>query len=127
MQNYNLQDPKKLNKEFLTGNKNFLNDARGFLIERSGYETSDFKSDDDVYDAYMQHFRRQNVNEFTATRDLIYAQTQTDDNGRARMGRLMDTFDHMDGELGWKAAGDYLGGVFTAPCTYAGIFSFGAA
>ena len=71
MQNYNLQDPKKLNKEFLVGNKNFLNDARGFLIERSGYETSDFKSDDDVYDAYMQHFRRQNVNEYTATRDLI--------------------------------------------------------
>ena len=127
MENYNLQDPKKLNKEFLIGNKNFLNDARGFLIERSGYETSDFKSDDDVYDAFMQHFRRQNVNEFTATRDLIYAQTQTDDNGRARMGRLMDTFDHMDGELGWKAAGDYLGGVFTAPSTYAGIFSFGAA
>ena len=127
MQNYNLQDPKKLNKEFLIGNKNFLNDARGFLIERSGYETSDFKSDDDVYDAYMQHFRRQNVNEFTATRDLIYAQTQADDKGRARMGRLMDTFDHMDGELGWKAAGDYLGGVFTAPSTYAGIFSFGAA
>ena len=127
MENYNLQDPKKLNKEFLIGNKNFLNDARGFLIERSGYETSDFKSDDDVYDAFMQHFRRQNVNEFTATRDLIYAQTQTDDNGRARMGRLMDTFDHMDGELGWKAAGDYLGGLFTAPSTYAGIFSFGAA
>ena len=127
MQNYNLQVPKKLNKEFLVGNKNFLNDARGFLIERSGYETSDFKSDDDVYDAFMQHFRRQNVNEYTATRDLIYAQTLTDDNGRARMGRLMDTFDHMDGELGWKAAGDYLGGVFTAPSTYAGIFSFGAA
>ena len=127
MQNYNLHDPKKLNKEFLIGNKNFLNDARGFLIERSGYETSDFKSDDDVYDAFMQHFRRQNVNEFTATRDLIYAQTLTDDNGRARMGRLMDTFDHMDGELGWKAAGDYLGGVFTAPSTYAGIFSFGSA
>ncbi len=127
MQNYNLHDPKKLNKEFLVGNKNFLNDARGFLIERSGYETSDFKSDDDVYDAFMQHFRRQNVNEYTATKDLIYAQTQTDDNGRARMGRLMDTFDHMDGELGWKAAGDYLGGVFTAPSTYAGIFSFGAA
>ena len=127
MENYNLQDPKKLNKEFLIGNKNFLNDARGFLIERSGYETSDFKSDDDVYDAFMQHFRRQNVNEFTATRDLIYAQTQTDDNGRARMGRLMDTFDHMYGQLGWKAAGDYLGCVFTAPSTYAGIFSFGAA
>ena len=127
MQNYNLQDPKKLNKEFLVGNKNFLNDARGFLIERSGYDTTDFKSDEDVYDAYMQHFRRQNVNEFTATKDLIYAQTLTDDLGRARMGRLMDTFDHMDGELGWKAAGDYLGGVFTAPSTYAGIFSFGAA
>ena len=42
------------------------------------------------------------------------------------MGRLMNTFDRMDMDLGWKAAGDYLGGVFTAPSTYAGIFTFGA-
>ena len=57
---------------------------------------------------------------------ICFAQ-DTDDEGKARMGRLMDTFDRMDSDLGWEAAGDYLGGVFTAPSTYAGMFSFGAA
>ena len=42
------------------------------------------------------------------------------------MGRLMSAFDKMDSDLGLAAAGDYLGGVFTAPSTYAGLFSFGA-
>ena len=43
------------------------------------------------------------------------------------MGRLMDTYDKMDSDFGWKAAGDYVEGVMTAPSTYAGMFSFGAA
>ena len=124
---YHLQNPEKLNQEFLINNKNFQSDATAFLIDRAGYEADDLKNSQDVYNGFMQHFRRQNVNELTAVQDLIYAQSQTDDKGRARMGRLMNTFDHMDGELGWKAAGDYLGGVFTAPSTYAGIFSFGTA
>ena len=134
MQNYNLQDSKKLNKDYLIGNDNFIKDAKDFLIERSnfgtfgqGYDANSFKEKEAVYDAFMEHFRRQNVNEFTATKDLTYAQTLTDNKGRARMGRLMDTFDKMDSDFGWKAAGDYLGGVFTAPSTYAGIFSFGTA
>lgn len=39
----------------------------------------------------------------------------------------MDTFDKMDSDLGLKAAGDYLEGIFTAPSTYAGAVSFGTA
>ena len=116
----------ELSRENLLKNEDFLNDARLFLIDRDGYSAKEVQNDEDVYDAFLEHFRYQNVNEFTATRDLIYAQSQADDEGRARMGRLMNTFDRMDSELGWQAAGDYLAGVFTAPSTYAGIFSFGA-
>ena len=107
-------------------NEQFLDDAKNFLIERDGFSASEVQNKEDVYDAFMEHFRYQNVNELTAAKDLLYAQSETDDEGRARMGRLMNTFDRMDSDLGWDAAGDYLGGVFTAPSTYAGIFSFGA-
>ena len=43
-----------------------------------------------------------------------------------RMGRLMDTFDKQESELNYDTIQDYLGGVFRAPSTYAGMFSFGA-
>ena len=123
---YSQADPDKLTKENLLLNEQFLEDARLFLIERDGYSAKEVQDKNEVYDAFMEHFRYQNVNEFTAAKDLLYAQTETDKLGRARMGRLMNTFDRMDSDLGWTAAGDYLGGVFTGPSTYAGIFSFGA-
>jgi hypothetical protein len=123
---YSQLETKELNKDKLLGNEQFIEDAQTFLIERGGYTANDVQKSEDVYDAYMEHFRYQNVNEYTASRDLIYAQTETDDAGKARMGRLMNTFDRMDSDLGWEAAKDYLGGVFSAPSTYAGIFTFGA-
>ena len=123
MQNYNEQEV--LNKDVLMGNRFFIDDASDFLIDRGGYEADELGTDEEVYDAFMEHFRYQNVNEVTALKDLNYAQ-DTDDLGRERMGKLMDTFDKMDSDLGKEAALDYLGGVFTAPSTYAGMFSFGA-
>ena len=126
---YEYLDQQDLNKENLMQEETFIEDAALFLEEREGYEfdySNEKQVKEDIYDAYMEHFRVQNVNEVTATRDLFHAQS-TDDAGKARMAKLMNTFDTMDGELGWTAAGDYLEGVFTAPSTYAGIFSFGAA
>ena len=113
-----------IDKDFFLGNAKLLEDAEIFLAER---EEKEFNSDEEVYDAFMEHFRYQNVNEVTAMRDLYYANNQTDDEGRERLGRLMDTYDNMDSDFGLTAAQDYLGGVFTAPSTYAGMFSFGAA
>ena len=118
--------PEDLNKETLMQDEDFVNDAAYFLIDRGGYGAEELDTDDKVYDAYMEHFRFQNVNEVTALKDMAYAQ-EADDESRARMGRLMDTFDNMDSDLGWAAAGDYLEGVFKAPSTYAGIFTGGAA
>jgi len=113
-----------LNKDFLINNEKFLEDAQVFLADR---EDKDLGDPEEIYDAFMEHFRYQNVNEVTAMRDLYYVNNQTDDAGRRRMGRLMDTYDRMDSDFGLDAAQDYLGGVFTAPSTYAGMFSFGAA
>jgi hypothetical protein len=119
---YNLFEPEDLNKEVLTQNEDFLVDAASFLGKRE-----EFYSDDpeELYDRFMEHFRYQNVNELTATRDLFYAK-DADEESKAEMGRLQDTFDRMDSDLGAEAVQDYLGGVFTAPSTYAGIFSFGS-
>lgn len=118
---YDLYNDEDLNKEVLINDDKFLSDAAVFLGEREGFSSTE---PEQIYDKFLEHFRYQNVNELTATRDLFYAQ-EADDEGKARMGRLMDTFDRMDTELGWNAVQDYAGGVFTAPSTYAGMFSFG--
>jgi hypothetical protein len=51
---------------------------------------------------------------------------QGDDEGLARMGRLMSTFENQETDFTSETVTDYLGGVFTAPSTYASMFSFGA-
>ena len=125
---YKYLDKQDLNKENLISDEQFLEDAALFLEDRGGYEFS--YSDEDVneqiYDGFMEHFRKQNVNEVTATRDLFYAQT-ADDESQERFGSLMNAYDNMDSDFGWTAAGDYVEGVLKAPSTYAGVFSFGAA
>ena len=127
---YNYYDSKDMTKENLTQDKEFVEDARIFLAERESYKTENSldtqEGKEEIYDRFMEHFRYQNVNEVSATRDLFYAQS-ADKVSKKRFGRLMDTFDKMDSDFGYDAAQDYLGGVFTAPSTYLGMFSFGAA
>jgi len=119
---YNLFLDEDLTKESLIGNEQFLADAAGFLGKREDFSSTD---PEELYDRFMEHFRYQNVNEVTATRDLFYAK-DANDADKAEMGRLQDTFDRMDSDFGAAAVQDYLGGVFTAPSTYAGVFSMGA-
>jgi len=121
---YNQQD--KINKDTLISDNQFLDDASDFLIDREGYEADELDTAEKVYDAYMEHFRFQNVNEATAVMDMQYAQN-TDAQGKARMARLMDAYDKMDSDLGLTAAWDYTAGVLSAPSTYAGIFTGGGA
>ena len=116
-----------LTRENLIGNSNFINDASQFLADREDYFSLDRE---DIYDRYLEHFRYQNVNEVTAVRDMYQAQdyqNKGDEEGLTRMGNLMNTFDKQDGEFTSETITDYLGGAFTAPSTYAGMFSFGAA
>lgn len=121
---YNQQE--EINKEKLIKDEQFLDDATAFLIDRGGYDAEDLMSAENVYDNYMEHFRFQNVNEVTAVNDLLYAQN-ADDESKERFARLMDTYDKMDSDLGFTAAGDYVAGVLSAPSTYAGIFTGGGA
>lgn len=112
-------------RDNLLENKEFLKDAKLFLVDRGGYDYEEISDDQDAYDAYMEHFRSQNVNEVTAARDYMYAQNANDDSKR-RMARLMTTFERMQSDLGLDAVGDYFEGIITAPSTYAGLASFGA-
>ena len=116
-----------LTRENLINNTNFINDASQFLADREDYFST---NREDIYDRYLEHFRYQNVNEVTAVRDMYQAQdyiNKGDEEGLTRMGNLMSTFDRQDSEFTGETITDYLGGVFTAPSTYAGMFSFGAA
>ena len=97
---------KELNKDTLLAEDDFLEDASKFLIDRGGYEVKDLQSKEAVYDKYMEHFRSQNVNEATALKDLTYA-LDAEGESKERFGRLMDTYDKMDSDLGLKAAGEH--------------------
>jgi len=121
---YNQQD--KIDKDTLIKDNQFVDDASYFLIDREGYEPDELDTAEKVYDAYMEHFRYQNVNEATAIMDMQYAQN-TDAQSKARMARLMDAYDKMDSDFGLNALGDYAAGIFSAPSTYAGIFTGGGA
>ena len=121
---YNQQE--EIDKEKLIKDEQFLDDATAFLIDRGGYDAEDLMSAENVYENYMEHFRFQNVNEVTAVNDLLYAQN-ADEESKERFARLMDTYDKMDSDLGFAAAGDYVAGVLSAPSTYAGIFTGGGA
>lgn len=116
-----------LTRKNLINNTKFINDASQFLADREDYFST---NREDIYDRYLEHFRYQNVNEVTAVRDMYQAQqyqNKGDEEGLTRMGNLMNTFDKQDGEFTDETITDYLGGVFSSPSTYAGMFSFGAA
>ena len=115
----------ELNKDVLLKEDDFIEDASEFLMKREGYRPEQLKSRESVYDAFMEHFRVQNVNEITALRDLDYVKNRTNDDQKAQLGRLMDTYDSMDSDFGFKAAQDYVGGVLSAPSTIGGLFSGG--
>jgi uncharacterized protein YcfJ len=123
---YTQMSKEELNKDNLINDVDFIYDAKQFLYDREDYQSED---NEDIYDRYLEHFRYQNVNEVSAVRDMYLAQDyerKGDDEGLARMGRLMSTFENQDTEFTSETVTDYLGGVFTAPSTYASMFSFGA-
>ena len=117
---------EELNRENLINDVDFIYDAKQFLYDREDYQSDNAE---DIYDRYLEHFRYQNVNEVSAVRDMYLAQEyeqQGDDEGLARMGRLMSTFEKQNGEYNLETVTDYLGGIITAPSTIGSMFSFGA-
>ena len=121
---YNFLDTKDKVKDNLVKDVDFIEDATEFLKNRESYSISDLNTPQKVYDAYMEHFRYQNVNEVTAVRDLEYAQNANAEE-KERFARLIDLFETQENEGFFDAAGDYVQGIATAPSTYLGILTGG--
>ena len=125
LKSYNYLEKDEQNREMLQTDDDFVTDARTFLTKREGYSVEDLDNSEKVYDAYMEHFRYQDVNEVTAIRDLQYAQNANQEE-KARFGRLTMLYDSKANEGVFDAAGDYFQGIATAPSTYLGVVSGGA-
>ncbi len=115
-------EDERLNREVLTEDIDFIADAESFLAKRTD---KTYKTNEDIYDAFMEHMRFQDTNEVTAVRDLMYAQ-EADEDSKAEFGRLMSVFDRMEGEINLDMVGDYLEAGVTAPSTWLGIVTGGA-
>ena len=113
---------EELDKETLASDPEFLEDASLFLREREGLSPT--ASPDEVYDAFMEHMRFQDVNEVTALRDLEYAQN-SDLEGKQRFGRLIDAYDKVNEDVSGRMMWDYAEGIISAPSTYLGIITGG--
>ena len=124
MKGYNFLDAEDRNKENLLINDDFIQDATEFLQKRENLSAEDLDSNEKIYDAYMEHFRYQNVNEVTAVRDLEYAQN-ANQKDKEQFARLIDMFESQQNEGFFDAAGDYVQGLATAPSTYLGVLTGG--
>ena len=121
---YNFLSSEDQNREVLEANNSFLTDAKQFLTKREGYSAEELDSSEKIYDAYMEHFRYQDVNEVTAIRDLEYAQNANAEE-KEQFARLISLYEKKQDEGFFDAAGDYVQGVFSAPSTYLGIMTGG--
>ena len=132
----------ELTREDIIGNKQFIKDARTFLADRDGDLKHLSSSNKEIFDDFMNHFRYQDTNEWTAGKDLQYAQdlaeASRDKNNLQRaedarkkitaMHNVTMAYDKMTGESGtWDFFLDYAGSLAKAPSTYLGLISGGAA
>ena len=120
LKNYNKID--ELDQETLASDVDFIEDASIFLSERDGYNEA--MTPTEVYEAFMEHMRYQDVNEITALRDLEYAQNANLE-GKQRFGRLIDAYDKVNEDISGRMLWDYGAGILTAPSTYLGIATGG--
>jgi len=105
-----------------------------FAKDRLGFDDI---TQDDAIEEFIEHFRSFNVNEVTAAYDYNYVsgaaadatgKTELRDKERNRAGQrlhdyrlLYSTFTELPSFDAPGAIGDYLGGLATAPSTYAGL------
>jgi len=113
---------EELDQETLASDMDFIEDASLFLSEREGINEA--MTPKEVYEAFMEHMRYQDVNEVTAIRDLEYAQNANTE-GKERFGRLIDAYDKVNEDVSGRMLWDYGAGILTAPSTYLGILSGG--
>lgn len=115
----------------LRDNPEFLQDAVDFLTSRRrGYTSEDLadKDGDWVTNEVLEHFRYANTNEVSMAKDYNFVNDDAvPENQRQAYGRLLFAFDNakgeglLDGSRGIAAVGDYLGGMASAPSTWASV------
>ena len=127
MATYTELPEQDIREENLINDTDFMSDIRTFLAERNNEL---FDTDQETYDAYLEHMRKQNVNELTAIGDLQYAQ-EAEDSSKARFARVTNVYDRLQGEdnwlsdKGWRKLGDYTEGLLKSPSTWIGAFTGG--
>ena len=114
---YEFMSDEELTEDVLLQDDEFLTDASNFLYERTGEE---YYEPEEIMDAFLSQMRSGTVNEVSMYRDLEYAQN-SDQEGKDRFGRLIDTFDRMDTDFNLGTVGDYAAGIATAPSTILGV------
>ena len=97
--------------------------AMRFSKDRLGYDTI---TEEDAIDETIEHFRQFKVNELTAGRDWNYTSALVADKKRQQINdykslyRATESMENFAGGF-LQTAGDYLGGIFTAPSTALGL------
>ena len=128
---YKEENMKDVKISDLRRNPEFLQDAVDFLTSRRrGYTEEDLadKDGDWVTNEVLEHFRYANTNEVSMAKDYNFVNdTAVPENQRQAYGRLLFAFDNakgeglLDGDRGIAAVGDYLGGMISAPSTWASV------
>lgn len=115
----------------LKENKDFQKDLVRFLSsDRINFSIDELREGgvDFMVDEYVEHMRGQDANEVTALRDLSFAKdTTARETDRLAFGRLMETWDKVDGVGTGVTAGvfDYGEAILTSPATLASVFTGG--
>lgn len=127
MANYTELPEQELREEKLLNNPEFMTDIRGFLAERNN---EIFSTNKETFAAYLEHMRKQSVNETQAVGDLWYAQ-EADDISKIRFAKITNVFDRLQGEedwltaKGWRKLKDYGEGLAKSPSTWLGLLTGG--
>jgi len=127
--NQNIMRNDSITDESLENNSKVREIALRFARDRN--KLTDI-SEEDAYDNFIEHFRKFNVNEFTAGADWNYisaasADSTQDERAKQRLEDYTFLYKKFHSLPNWyggvgKTLGDYAEGIAKAPSTIAGIF-----
>ena len=113
MQDYHAQET--LSREELLKNDAFITDAAIYMGKRT---RRTFKTNEELFDAFIEQMRMSSVNEMDAYGDFDYIRA-ANDKEKNRAGKLFLAFDRVENPTSvMKLIGDYGYGLVSAPSTY---------
>ena len=116
MQDYHAQET--LSREELLKNDAFITDAAIYMGKRT---RRTFKTNEELFDAFIEQMRMSSVNEMDAYGDFDYIRA-ANDKEKNRAGKLFLAFDRVENPTSvMKLIGDYGYGLVSAPSTYLSV------